>query len=247
MNTAPAVQAGNFDFAQTERLIEAAIGEHILPGGVLLAGYHEQIVYHKAFGKMRFVENGENPEPISQHTIFDLDRLTAALITTSLMMHFCQSGRIGLDERLTRYIDGFGIFGKSVITVRDVLSNTSGLISNFPFYELLEQPHSSRKGRILTSRAATEHVMHKINEFSLKSRPGLVQAFSEVGFILLGRLVEVLSGYSLSQVAQKALFRPLGLRQTGFIDLALSAVRLKMKIVGQWVELVELAGFSLLL
>jgi len=221
MNTAQAAQVDSFDFSMTDKLVNAAVAERILPGGVLLVGYHDRIVCHKAFGEMRYRDNGESVEAIDKQTIFDLDRLTASLVTTSLLMHFVQSGRIGLDERLTRYIDGFGIFGKSVVTIRHALANTSGLPASFPFFELFEQPNSSRKGRILTSRSATEHVMHKINEFSLKARPGVVQSFSEVGFLILGRLIEVLSGYTLSQVAHKALFRPLGLRQTGFIDLSL--------------------------
>ena len=97
MNMAQAVQPGSFDFSAAESLIQSAINERLLPGGVMLVGYHDQIVSHRAFGEMRYPEDGVSAEPIEKHTIFDLDRLTSALVTTSLLMQVTQSGRIGLD------------------------------------------------------------------------------------------------------------------------------------------------------
>lgn len=136
-------------------------------------------------------------------------------------MLLLEQGKIRLDDKLTRYIPGFGVFGKGDIKVHHLLEHTSGLIHWHPFFEdLLQQNTSSRHG-ILASHTAKDYVYNLVHKLNSKSKPGTKQLFSDVGYIILGELVEHLTGYSLDRAAYKYLLQPLKMKSTSFIDLSM--------------------------
>src|SRR5262245_40228980 len=113
---------GRFDAIGT--LIDAAIARHELPGAVVLAGRGDAVVFHQAFGR-RAVEPA--PEPMTEDTIFDLASLTKVVATTTSIMQLIEAGRIRLGDPVTMFIPEFGRYGKDGITIRHLLTHTSGL------------------------------------------------------------------------------------------------------------------------
>jgi CubicO group peptidase (beta-lactamase class C family) len=136
-------------------------------------------------------------------------------------MKLLEEKKMRLEDRISRYIQGFGVLGKAPITVGQLLSHSSGLPHWHPYFEELLRHNTGSRLGILTSKGARDYVYNSINRSALKSEPGTRQTYSDVGFILLGELIETLTGLPLDKAAIRYVFQPLGLRSTSFIDLAL--------------------------
>jgi CubicO group peptidase (beta-lactamase class C family) len=210
-------------FEEVEREMEAAVRRRVFPGAVVLVRAGKLVFYHRAFG-CRSVE----PEvtPMHEDTIFDVSSLTKPFATTVAMMLLVKEGKIRLDDRVTRFFHNFGVHGKTHITFRHLLSHCSGLPAWRPYYKDILQIER-RDGRInfLGSHGAKAHVYQAINRERLDAEPGTRAVYSDLGFILLGAVVEEVSGMTLDRFCRDAIFRPLGLRSTAFVDLSLLRVR----------------------
>lgn len=207
-----------------DALLERAVRESVFPGAVLSVAVGGRTIYSKAFGTKwdtRFTEQCASAGPMDIDTVFDVAGLTQAIVTLPLLMKFVGEHKVNLSDRLSRYIQGFGVLGKSPITIAQLLSHTSGLPAWTPFYEDLLLANSGTRMGILTSRAARDFIITSINRSALKSPPGTKQLASETGFLVLGHLVEILSGMTLEKAAQRYIFHALGLKSTSYIDLSL--------------------------
>jgi CubicO group peptidase (beta-lactamase class C family) len=121
-----AAEAAAFKAAKLEEIdaaIEEAIANHRLPGGVLWME-RNGAVYTQAYGKRALVPE---PEPMTEDTIFDAASLTKVVATTSAIMLLAERGQLGLDEPVRTYIPEFKGHGKEAITVRQLMTHTSGL------------------------------------------------------------------------------------------------------------------------
>ena len=209
-------------FSEVTECLETAVREGVFPGCVLLVGSRGVELYKHAFG-VKALPRNEQEEALTMQadTVFDIASVTNVMVTTTLIMQLMELGRLRLDDRVSRYIHGFGVFGKSAITIRQVLSHTSGLSHWHPYFEELLKVNSAVRRGIMTSRGAKEFVYNSINRCQLKWEPGARQMYSDLGFMLLGHLIEVSTGLKLDKAAQRYLFQPLGLRATSYIDLTL--------------------------
>jgi uncharacterized protein YbbC (DUF1343 family)/CubicO group peptidase (beta-lactamase class C family) len=138
-------------------------------------------------------------------TIFDLASLTKVVATTTSVMQLVEKGRIRLNDPVSKYIPEFGQNGKEDITVRDLLTHYSGLPPDLD----LTQPWT---GRDTGYRMA----------FSIApiSPPETQFVYSDINFIVLGALVERVSGMSLEVYAEQNVFTPLGMPHTRFLPPA---------------------------
>lgn len=209
-------------FNDVTAVLRKAVEDGVFPGAVLIVGSGGQIVHREAVG-FKSLASAKNPSPLPMtvETVFDLGSLTEIFVTTTILMKLVEANQIRLDDRISRYVQPFGVFGKSPITLSQVLSHRSGLPASLPFYEDLLRENAGARMGILTSKGARDFVYNQINRCELKYDPGTKQIYSEVGFILLGHLVEVLTGLSLEKAAQRFVFQPLGLKSTSFIDLSM--------------------------
>jgi CubicO group peptidase (beta-lactamase class C family) len=210
-------------FDAVEREMDAAISRRVFPGAVLLVRQGTRVFYQRAFGH-RSLE----PEitPMSEETIFDVASLTKPFATSVAMMLMLKEGKISLDDRVTRFFHNFGVHGKTHITFRQLLSHCSGLPAWRPYYKEIVQIER-RGGRInfLGSHGAKQHVYQEIHRERLDAPPGTRAVYSDLGFMLLGAAIEEVSGTALDRFCHERIFRPLGLRATGFVDLALLRTR----------------------
>jgi CubicO group peptidase (beta-lactamase class C family) len=152
-------------------------------------------------------------------TIFDLASLTKPLTTTTAVMFLVREKKIRLDDRVTRFFPNFGVFGKTYVTFRHLLAHCSGLPGWRPYYEDIIKGEKEGKINFVASRAAKSYVFERIHRERLLSPAGSQTLYSDLGFMLLGEIVEEISGWTLDRYCQEKIFKPVGLRCISFIDL----------------------------
>ncbi len=210
-------------FERVEEAVEGAIEAGVFPGAVLLVREEDRFFYLRAFGYRCIVPH---VAPMQEDTIFDLASLTKPLATTVGAMLLVQEGKLRLDDRVSRYFHNFGVHGKADITFRQLLSHCSGLPAWRPYFQdVLREERSGRRVNFLGSSEAKSYVYQCILREQLEAAPGQEVIYSDVGFMLLGALLEQLSGMPLDRLCASKIFRPLGLRRTGFVDLGLLRTR----------------------
>ena len=195
----PPAVGSSAGFAPIAPLVEAAIARHDLPGAVVLVGRGDALVYHHAFG-----QRAVRPvaEPMTEDTIFDLASLTKVVATTTSVMKLIEEGRIRLNDPVAQFVPEFGRYGKSGITIRHLLTHTSGLR---PDLELEVEFHG-----------AEEAIRRAIEEVP-ETPPGERFVYSDINFFLLGDIVRRVSGERLDRYAKARIFDPLGMKETSFL------------------------------
>jgi len=188
--------------AEIPPLVEQAIADRKLPGAVVLVGRGDRVVYEKAIGR-RALEPA--PEPMTLDTIFDVASLTKVIATTTSVMKLVEDGRVRLTDRVSTFIPGFERYTKGDITVRHLMTHTSGLR---PDVDLGDDWTGYDKGIEL----AIEEVP--------TAPPGERFVYSDINYFLLGDIVKRVSGLPLDQFAKKHVFDPLGMKDTGFLPAA---------------------------
>jgi CubicO group peptidase (beta-lactamase class C family) len=204
------------DFHAVEDAFHDSIAQGVFPGAVVLVGKAEDVVYEKAFGYRSLA-----PEKtvLNANTVFDLASLTKPLATTMAIMHLMREKKVRLDDQVTRFIPTYGVFGKHVTTLRHLLNHSSGLPAWKPYYEEIIKLEKAGRIHFIASRAAHHFVMEQIHREKPLDAPGKCALYSDLGFMLLGEIVETTSGATLDRFCQERVFRPLGLRSTAFVDL----------------------------
>jgi CubicO group peptidase (beta-lactamase class C family) len=204
------------DFRAVDSAFHDAVSQGVFPGAVLLVRQGRSVAHEAAYGSRATM-----PEkaPMALETVFDLASLTKPLATTLAFMLLVQERKIRLDDQVTRVIPMYGVLGKSVTTFRHLLSHASGLAAWKPFYEEIIKGEKSGRINFVGSRAAKSDVYELIHRDKPLSPPGSQALYSDLGFMILGEAVEILSGSALDRFCQERIFKPLGLRSTGFVDL----------------------------
>ena len=205
------------DFSAVDVVLEEAVRDGTFPGVVVLVRQDGEVVYRKAHG-YRSLE----PErtPLSEETVFDLASLTKPLATTVALMRLVAEKKIRLDDRISRFFPNFGTCGKTTTTIRQLLSHSSGLPAWRPYYEELRaQKQKVSRLATLGSQSARDFVYAQIQREKAEYEPGVRTLYSDLGFMLLGALIEDMSGASLDQYCWNKIYRPLGLQAMGFINI----------------------------
>src|SRR5579863_3053749 len=185
-----------------DSIVQEAIRDEQIPGAVVLIGHDGQVIYRKAFGE-RSLE--PRREPMTVDTIFDLASLTKVVATTTAVMQLAEKGQIRVNDPVAKYIPEFAENGKEEITVRELLTHYSGLPTDLD----LAQPWQGRETAFRMAYA--EKPVYS---------PGSHFLYSDVNFIVLGALVERVSGMPLDEYCQKNIFSPLMMTHTRFLPPA---------------------------
>ncbi|MCB0358289.1 MAG: beta-lactamase family protein, partial [Bdellovibrionales bacterium] len=195
-----------------------AAGPAVFPGAVLLVGHRGKVVFHHASGSRSLVPD---VTPLERDMVFDVASLTKAVVTTTLVMQLLERNKLKLDQKISQLLQGFGTMGKEHMSIRHLLTHSSGYPAHLPFYKRVQELDRGERAGIMATRAALEMVYQEIYRTRLEHLPGRVATYSDVGYLLLGKVVEVLSGGKpLDRLAQELIFTPLGMRSSGFIELA---------------------------
>lgn len=143
-------------------------------------------------------------EPMTADTIFDVASLTKVVATAPAIMKLVEDGKVALDAPVGAYVRAFVGEGREAVTVRQLLSHTSGL------------PAGIRYDAAAPWDGYDEGIARACRE-PLRSTPGTRFLYSDVNFILLGEIVRQVSGQWISDFAHRTLFDPLGMTDTGFV------------------------------
>jgi len=161
------------------------------------------------------------PAQMTKDTIFDLSSLTKPLATGVAMMLLVRDGLVSLDDRVPHYLPEFAAHGKGEVTLRHLLSHSSGLPAWRPYYRHLRRiEEAGEHGHFLGSAAAKGYVYSAVERERPEAPPGCVVTYSDLGFIALGAIIESLTGRSLDRFCTENIFQPLALSRTGFRPLS---------------------------
>jgi CubicO group peptidase (beta-lactamase class C family) len=208
-------------FEPVRQLCETATKERIAPGLVLLVADGGEVQFHQAFGARQVA-----PRTLRAHddTVYDVASLTKAVVTSVLVMREIDHGGQGglslteaVAARIPELAEGDRDARRAAITVRQLLAHASGLPAHRPFWKSAAAAASERWA--ISLMAARE---------PLEYPPGEKSVYSDLGFILLGWLLERTSGLRLDVQADRAIFQPLGLESTTFVNLADAEARARL-------------------
>ena len=189
---------------RADSLINASVGK-LFPGAVFLVAKDGRVLHERAFGYAQLNDyQGRrlcSPPAMRMSTIFDLASVTKVMATTFAIMLLVDRGKIDVDAPVYRYLPDFRGAHLDSITIRHLLTHSSGLVQWQPLYY----------------RAANAAQTYKvILEMPLAWGVGEARHYSDLGFMLLGYIVERVGGRSLDVFLDQNLYSQLGLRSTTF-------------------------------
>jgi uncharacterized protein YbbC (DUF1343 family)/CubicO group peptidase (beta-lactamase class C family) len=184
--------------AHIREAVETEIARKQLPGAVVLAGRQGKVVWRRAYGN-RALE--PQAEPMTVDTIFDLASLTKVVATATSIMILVERGQVRLGDPVARYIPEFAEMGKRNITVEQLLTHRSGFMPDNDIKDYEQGPAK-----------AFENIWHLAPIAEAGSR----FIYSDVNYIVLAELLRRVSGKPLDEFTAENIFRPLGMKDTGF-------------------------------
>lgn len=191
-----------------DELIQQEIEADNIPGAVIQVKQGDSILHRSAYGYAQkysyHLQPLDNPEPMTLDHLFDLASLTKVTATTFGIMLLVDEGKLDLDNPIHRYLPEFREGEKSKITIRHLLSHSAGLAQWVPTYYHASNP---------------EERYQYIADLPLEWSVGEDRHYSDLGFMLLGDIIERVSGQLLDKFLQDELYQPLNMQYTVFNPL----------------------------
>ncbi len=223
---------GEFLTASVDKLAAEAISAHATPGLVVLVARHGKVVFEKAYGSYTYA----NRTPVTTNSVYDLASVTKVAATTLSIMKLVEEGKVNLDKSLGFYLPELKGSNKAPLKIRDVLAHRAGLIAWIPFYRYTLTPGSHPKpssqfyrsnqtgdfivpvtDKLYMNKVCVDDVWDQIYESEL-SNPGRYR-YSDLGFYLMAKLVDRVSGLTVDEFAARNFYRPMGLESMTFNPL----------------------------
>ncbi len=184
--------------AKIDAVVNATIARGALPGAVVVVVHRGRVIFRKAYGarSLQPQKTAMTPE-----IVFDLASLTKPIATATSILLLVEQGKLKLTYPVSRYVPAFKRKETEGITVAHLLLHTSGLIAD---------------NALADYRAGRDQAWERIGQLQPTAAPGTRFTYSDMGYILLGKIVEQVSGLSLDEFARKHVFAPLGMNETTF-------------------------------
>ena len=186
--------------ANVERSLTAGIREGVFPGAVVVIGTKDSILFARGFGHLTWSAKSAVPDPDS--TLYDLASLTKVVATTPSIMLLVEKGQVQLDRPVQFYLPDFVGEGKEDVQVWNLLAHNSGMRA---FIRLDTLAHDPASARAIVMREP------------LRWKTGSRVEYSDLNAMLLGWIVQKVSGMPLDRFAAANVFTPLGMTQTMFV------------------------------
>jgi CubicO group peptidase (beta-lactamase class C family) len=193
---------------EIDSILNSQVKNDQIPGAVIEIKKDGQIIYKNAYGyaqKYDFNHHQINPiEKMTTGHLFDIASLTKVIGTTTSIMLLVDRGLIKIDDPVGKYIKSFNTLQKKEITIRHLLTHTAGLYEWYPLFYRSSNKDSTYK---------------VIGDLPLMFPVGKQRRYSDLGFMLLGEIIEKVSGLPLEQFMTQNIFKPLGMNNTTFNPL----------------------------
>ena len=192
--------------------LERAVQDGVFPGAVLLVQEGARIQRCDAVGAAALPPSPDPhaPVPMTRATLFDLASLTKPIATTTAVLLLIQRGALALDQPVTRWLPEFRGEDKARVTLFHLLNHSSGLPAWKPFYKSVAPDEAGRANARLYEQVMAEPLVYVTGSQSI---------YSDLGFILLGLIIERVAGRPLDRFCRDELFTPLAMESTGFRPL----------------------------
>ena len=187
-----------FDFTGVDSIIYNGITEKAFPGAALLINLDGKTIYKKGFGKFTYESDSPDVKP---STIYDLASLTKVIATTTAAMICIDRKYFTLDDKVEKFIPDFKANDKENITIRNLLLHNSGLPAWEKFYD---------------KNLTKDQILSDIYSSKLEYKTGSKTVYSDLGMIVLGKVIEKVTNSSLDKFCKKEIFEPLGMNDTYF-------------------------------
>jgi serine-type D-Ala-D-Ala carboxypeptidase len=189
-----------------DKLMKEALSENVFPGSVLLIAKEDSPLFYKAYGYANIFTRQE----MTRETVFDLASLTKPLATTLAAIILIQENRLSLSRKISEILPQFGSTDKTDITIRQLLSHTSGYPDYQPYYKELNRLALDRRSFTLRERLIAEPLTHPVGDQTV---------YSDLGFMVLRWVIEAISNERLDRFVTAHIYSPLGIKDLFFIDL----------------------------
>ena len=180
-----------------DTIMHTAINDSVFPGGVVGIMKNGSLIWQESYG---YHDYGKTRQ-VRSNDIFDLASVTKIMSTTTAIMLLVDSNLITLEDPIAKYIEEFDTDEKREITIRHFLLHTSGL----PAYKIYVD--------LLRTRS---ELLNAVRNEPLENKPGEKYVYSDLGFILLGEIVELVTGKRVDQFMRDELYHPMGMQSTWF-------------------------------
>lgn len=194
---------------ELDKLFEKALAKKFFSGataGISIGNPRKRKKLIVAYGRTSYESSAEE---VNDKVCFDLASLTKPLATTLAVLALIKEKKIGLSQTLPQLLEEKIADEKSLITLRHILSHSAGFPAHRPYFEkLMETPPENRKA-LLHSLIISEPLVGKPGEQSL---------YSDLGFMLLGRIIEIKSGERLDRFVENKIYKPLGAEKGMFYN-----------------------------
>ena len=187
------------DLRAADSIVETGIRAGIYPGAVLVIGRRAGVIHARGFGHLTWSTRSPVPSPDS--TLWDLASLTKVVGTTAAVMRLLEEQRIELDAPLVRYLPRFTGGGRDRVRIRQLLDHTSGLPSYLEFF------------RLTRTRDSAISLLYRT---PLRRPPGTAVEYSDLNFLLLGLVVENVSGEPLERFVTRTVLEPAGMTRSPY-------------------------------
>ena len=179
-------------------VVKAAIERGDLPGAVVLIVHRDQVIFRRAYGL-----RSKKPDEVAmtEDTVFDLASLTKPLATATSLMILVEQGKVRVSDPVAQYLPAFAAKGKDKITIEQLLLHTSGLIAD---------------NAVADYKDGREKALQRICDLEPTQPPGSKFVYSDLNYIILGEVVEKVSGKPLDEFAKAKIYTPLGMKATGY-------------------------------
>jgi CubicO group peptidase (beta-lactamase class C family) len=197
-----------------DSILQTKVNKDEIPGAVIEIKKENQIIYKQAYGYAQKYDYNHHlvnaPDEMTVNTLFDIASLTKVIGTTTSIMLLADRGLLKVDDPVCKYIKAFGTPDKRDITIQHLLTHTAGLYEWYPLYY----------------RASDKEESYRlIGELPLMFPVGAQRRYSDLGFVILGEIVEIVSGLPLEKFEMQNIFLPLQMKNTTYNPLRIGSYK----------------------
>ena len=194
--------------SKIDSILQTKVNLDEIPGAVIEIKNGDQIIYKHAYGYAQKYDYNHKllnpPEKMTTGHIFDIASLTKVIGTATSVMLLADRGLLKIDDPVYKYIKAFDTPEKREITIHHLLTHTAGLYEWYPLYYLAANKMESYR---------------LIGDLPLMFPVGAQRRYSDLGFVILGEIIETISGMPLEKFMEKNIFIPLNMNSTTYNPL----------------------------
>lgn len=220
---------GQFLHRKIDSLVEAGLFEEAMPGCQILVAKNNQIVFREAYGYHTY----EKKRAVEINDLYDLASITKVVGATAAIMKLYENGRLSLDDPISNYLPEAVGTDKANLTLRNIMAHRAGLRSWIPFYQAtLDKEKESRPSSVYYRNEKNDKFGLQVNEdlylrtdyadsifqiiLDTPLRKSNGYLYSDLGFILISKIVQNVSGKSLNKFLHDEIYAPLNMVYTQY-------------------------------